>query len=416
MIFAVATKSSVYLYDTQQQMPFGLISNIHYTRLTDLTWSSDGTILIVSSTDGFCTLITFADEELGEIYVKPAEEPKVVQTNDNDVSKSEEQSKNEKLLNSDLVAKPIAFRRKPKDSVKENNQNVSKDEGEEAINDKIPTPIAFRRKPKDVPANDKEPTNQQTIDEKPTPIAFRRKPKGDVILVCEKPLEKKLKEAVIEVPATIISSEEKFVSPEKTIVKPATPIQVRREPRKKLDTPTTNEANAFNIMTLIKSPNMDANMIPVSPIPSTPPTQQSQKRSSSKKATPIAVRRHRKLIVSPPSAKPNAKDAEEEALDAWPIDEPRPSSISMDIVVVEDDVAGCSDTTKPVSKNAEIFAMDIEATEDIRLVYDGESQEDDQAKEDTEIVSEHVTPNSKTPRRVQLRTISTPKSKSKKKL
>lgn len=68
MIFAIATKCSVYLYDTQQQLPFGLISNIHYTRLTDLAWSNDGNTLLVSSTDGFCSIVQFAEGELGEIY------------------------------------------------------------------------------------------------------------------------------------------------------------------------------------------------------------------------------------------------------------------------------------------------------------------------------------------------------------
>lgn len=68
MIFAVATKSSVYLYDTQQRIPFGMVSNIHYTRLTDLAWSHDGAFLFVSSTDGFCSIIQFAEGELGKEY------------------------------------------------------------------------------------------------------------------------------------------------------------------------------------------------------------------------------------------------------------------------------------------------------------------------------------------------------------
>jgi len=68
MIFAVAMKSSVYLYDTQQRTPIAIISNIHYARLTDLTWSTDGRILIVSSTDGFCSVINFEEGELGIEY------------------------------------------------------------------------------------------------------------------------------------------------------------------------------------------------------------------------------------------------------------------------------------------------------------------------------------------------------------
>lgn len=68
MVFAVATQDAVLLYDTQQLSPFGHISNIHYARLSDLTWSPDGQILIASSTDGFCSIITFAKGEIGEVY------------------------------------------------------------------------------------------------------------------------------------------------------------------------------------------------------------------------------------------------------------------------------------------------------------------------------------------------------------
>jgi chromatin assembly factor 1 subunit B len=38
MIFAIATESSILLYDTQQKAPFARISRIHYTRLTDVAW------------------------------------------------------------------------------------------------------------------------------------------------------------------------------------------------------------------------------------------------------------------------------------------------------------------------------------------------------------------------------------------
>lgn len=38
MIFAVATQSSVLIYDTQQICPIGVISLIHYGRLNDLSW------------------------------------------------------------------------------------------------------------------------------------------------------------------------------------------------------------------------------------------------------------------------------------------------------------------------------------------------------------------------------------------
>ncbi|CAG0903820.1 unnamed protein product [Cyprideis torosa] len=68
MVFAVATSDSVLLYDTQQLAPFGRIVDIHFTRLTDLAWSNDGRILMVSSTDGYCSFITFEKGEIGVVY------------------------------------------------------------------------------------------------------------------------------------------------------------------------------------------------------------------------------------------------------------------------------------------------------------------------------------------------------------
>ncbi|GBP87538.1 Chromatin assembly factor 1 subunit B [Eumeta japonica] len=66
LVLAVATRRSVLLYDTQQKTPIAFVNNVHYTRLTDLTWSPDGRILVASSTDGFCSIITFNEGELGE--------------------------------------------------------------------------------------------------------------------------------------------------------------------------------------------------------------------------------------------------------------------------------------------------------------------------------------------------------------
>lgn len=68
MVYAVATQNAVMIYDTQQSTPISRVSNIHYTGLTDLSWSPDGRILFVSSTDGFCSIITFPPGELGEVY------------------------------------------------------------------------------------------------------------------------------------------------------------------------------------------------------------------------------------------------------------------------------------------------------------------------------------------------------------
>ncbi|CAG0892297.1 unnamed protein product [Darwinula stevensoni] len=77
VVVAVITQDSLLIYNTEQETPVALISNIHYTRLTDCAWSviflspklsADGRLLIVSSTDGYCSVITFSAGELGKPY------------------------------------------------------------------------------------------------------------------------------------------------------------------------------------------------------------------------------------------------------------------------------------------------------------------------------------------------------------
>ncbi|KAF8065003.1 chromatin assembly complex protein [Lyophyllum atratum] len=59
MLYAVVTMDTVAIYDTQQAGPVCLLTKLHYDEFTDLTWSPDGQCLVVSSRDGYCTLITF---------------------------------------------------------------------------------------------------------------------------------------------------------------------------------------------------------------------------------------------------------------------------------------------------------------------------------------------------------------------
>ncbi|XP_054038429.1 chromatin assembly factor 1 subunit B [Rissa tridactyla] len=65
LVFAVASEDSVLFYDTEQSFPFGYVSNIHYHTLSDVSWSSDGAFLAISSTDGYCSFVTFEKDELG---------------------------------------------------------------------------------------------------------------------------------------------------------------------------------------------------------------------------------------------------------------------------------------------------------------------------------------------------------------
>ncbi|KPM40691.1 hypothetical protein AK830_g5858 [Neonectria ditissima] len=68
MVYAVATQDSVLLYDTQQRSPVCVVSNLHCATFTDLAWSSDGLTLMISSSDGFCSTLSFSPGELGEVY------------------------------------------------------------------------------------------------------------------------------------------------------------------------------------------------------------------------------------------------------------------------------------------------------------------------------------------------------------
>jgi chromatin assembly factor 1 subunit B len=66
-IFAVATQDSVVVYDTQHAKAIAIFGNLHYATVTDISWSKDGLKLMMSSTDGFCSLIEFSPGELGDI-------------------------------------------------------------------------------------------------------------------------------------------------------------------------------------------------------------------------------------------------------------------------------------------------------------------------------------------------------------
>lgn len=400
MIFAVATKSSVYLYDTQQKTPFALISNIHYTRLTDISWSSDGKILIVSSTDGFCSLISFADGELGEVHeleeeilVEKEKTPTKKATAGRKKSKDGKDEEKEKVVTGKLepvaeekpAAQPIAFRRKPKED--DSEKKVKEEEKPPA------QPIAFRRKPKEPeqqPAE--EPKEEESRKrarsnsaekegnpDEAKPIAIRRiaLESGDAkagIIVKEIPPVKTSDEKIVQ-PAKeiiieaekIISSEEKFESPSKKN-RPVTPIAVRRHPR----TPDQTGSTATS-------------------------SDGTPKTAPKKEATPIAFRRQPRSLTS--NAESVAKPSpEEDAVDTWPIDQPKPTA-----------------STKPVPTLPE---AECDQTEDIKLVISDDDDEDDKktaatttGKDEEESKSTATTPI--TPRRVEFRTLSTPKSKKK---
>lgn len=60
MVFAIATASSVLIYDTVSLTPIYGMGNYHYATITDLTWKGDK-MLGISSSDGYCSFMIFGE-------------------------------------------------------------------------------------------------------------------------------------------------------------------------------------------------------------------------------------------------------------------------------------------------------------------------------------------------------------------
>ncbi|KAJ8584585.1 hypothetical protein M405DRAFT_866095 [Rhizopogon salebrosus TDB-379] len=58
-LYAVLTMDAVAIYDTQQSGPVCMLTKLHYDEFTDALWSPDGQCLILSSRDGYCTIVIF---------------------------------------------------------------------------------------------------------------------------------------------------------------------------------------------------------------------------------------------------------------------------------------------------------------------------------------------------------------------
>ena len=79
-VFCVLTEKSVLIYDTYHSRPISMARGLHYSGLTDATWTPDGQSLVVCSSDGYISFIMFEEGDLGRVYVKK-EEIDSVETN-----------------------------------------------------------------------------------------------------------------------------------------------------------------------------------------------------------------------------------------------------------------------------------------------------------------------------------------------
>ena len=209
MIFAIATKCSVYVYDTQQTLPFALISNIHYTRLTDLAWSNDGNTILASSTDGYCSIVQFTDDELGQTYRKQTLKDILAANTQKDEPRKKKKAKKANILKKD---------------------------------DKL----------ENFPASDEKQNADQKMD-------------IDLPTISE--IVTKLPESIKEIiPVDKIIKSNDLFSPEKQVGSPAKPIEVRKYPRniEEMDlSPPKNKDNQVSVMTTPKGSSKIPNRIEV---------------------------------------------------------------------------------------------------------------------------------------------------------
>jgi chromatin assembly factor 1 subunit B len=77
VIFCVCTTDTVAVYDTSEESPVAFVGGLHYAAITDAAWSPDGRTLVVSSSDGYCSVLSFTEAELGRALT-PEEVPKHV--------------------------------------------------------------------------------------------------------------------------------------------------------------------------------------------------------------------------------------------------------------------------------------------------------------------------------------------------
>lgn len=138
----MATQDSILFYDSQQLFPFAYASQLHYLRLTDISWSSDGRMLIITSTDGFSSFIIFDENELGVPYEGNLMEFNETETlnvktpskinnpsNGNQLSKSSEKEAKATITNSTPITS--FFRKIPNDSKINGNSTSNNDKNEQ---------------------------------------------------------------------------------------------------------------------------------------------------------------------------------------------------------------------------------------------------------------------------------------------
>ena len=78
-IYAAIALDTLYIFDTRQHpKPLYIINGLHFGQLTDACWTSDGLRLILTATDGFCSVVTFQPEDFCSEALSPEEQDEIL--------------------------------------------------------------------------------------------------------------------------------------------------------------------------------------------------------------------------------------------------------------------------------------------------------------------------------------------------
>jgi hypothetical protein len=66
LVFAIASASDVAVYTSESLKPIAVMKDMHCAEITDMSWSHTGLDLIITSQDGYCSIMAFEQNELGE--------------------------------------------------------------------------------------------------------------------------------------------------------------------------------------------------------------------------------------------------------------------------------------------------------------------------------------------------------------
>lgn len=177
MIFAVATDTDVIIYDTQQTKPIAYLQKIHYTRLTDISWSIDGLLLVAASTDGFCTVVNFKIGELGSTYVKEEEEVEETEEEIKEDNKEKETAIESKPKENETKKRPTILDQWTIKTPKRKLEGLAKNE--ETLTDSSSFLKATPKRIKPIKLDDQTDSSSKLTPKRITPIKIDDKTQTD---------------------------------------------------------------------------------------------------------------------------------------------------------------------------------------------------------------------------------------------